>query len=78
MARRASQFCNRSCVASRLCTEQHKKRQEKTLGEENNGSNNMSGGLEMVQVQFQQVLDAFIQKKISAKEMKSQVEWETR
>ena len=56
----------------------HKKRQEKTLGEENNGSNNMSVGLEMVQVQFQQVLDAYIAHKISAKEMKSQVEWETR
>ena len=57
----------------------HKQRQQKRPGEEkNNGSNNMSVGLEMVQVQFQQVLDAYIAKKISAKEMKSQVEWETR
>jgi len=39
---------------------------------------NMSVGLEMVQVQFQPALDAYIAKKISAEEMRSQVDWEKR
>jgi hypothetical protein len=42
----------------------------------NNG--NMSVGLEMVQLQFQSALDAYIAKKISADEMKAQVQWEKR
>lgn len=39
---------------------------------------NMSVGLEMVQLQFQPALDAYIAKKISADEMKAQVQWEKR
>lgn len=42
----------------------------------NNG--NMSVGLEMVQLQFQPVLDAYISKRITAEEMKEQVQWEKR
>ena len=44
---------------------------QKKLGTKNG---NMSVGLEMVQVQFQPVLDAYIAKKISADEMKAQVQ----
>ena len=39
---------------------------------------NMSVGLEMVQIQFQSALDAYIAKKISLDEMKAQVQWEKR
>jgi hypothetical protein len=53
----------------------HRLRQ-KELVDTSNG--NMSVGLEMVQVQFQSALDAFIAKKISADEMKSLVQWEKR
>ena len=42
------------------------------------GKSNMSVGLEMVQIQFQPVLDAYINKVISASEMKSQVQWDKR
>jgi hypothetical protein len=42
------------------------------------GTSNMSVGLEMVQVQFQQALDAYIGKRITANEMMSLVEWEKR
>lgn len=48
---------------------------QKKLGTKNG---NMSVGLEMIQVQFQPVLDAYIAKKISADEMKAQVQWERR
>ena len=53
----------------------HRLRQ-KDLDETSNG--NMSVGLEMVQVQFQSALDAYIAKTISADEMKSLVQWEKR
>ena len=39
---------------------------------------NMAVGLEMVQLRFQPVLDKYIAKKISSKEMKSQVQWDKR
>jgi len=52
----------------------HEQRQTK----KNTGNNNMSVGLEMIQVQFQPALDAYISKKISADEMKSRVEWDKR
>ena len=38
----------------------------------------MSVGLEMVQIKFQPVLDAYISKQVSAQEMYEQVEWEKR
>lgn len=51
---------------------QHRKQQQF-------GSNNkMAVGLEMVQVQFQPVLDAYISKQISDDELKEQVQWEKR
>ena len=53
----------------------HRLRQ-KELVDTSNG--NMSVGLEMVQVQFQSALDAYIAKKISADEMKSLVQWDKR
>jgi hypothetical protein len=53
----------------------HELRQKKLAGTSNG---NMSVGLEMVQVQFQPALDAYISKRISADEMKSLVEWEKR
>lgn len=44
-----------------------------------NGSNsNMAVGLEMVQVQFQPALDAYIAKQISAEEMRKRVDWDKR
>lgn len=43
-----------------------------------NGSSNMAVGLEMVQMQFQPALDAYIAKQISAQEMRSRVDWEKR
>jgi hypothetical protein len=49
---------------------------QKELVDTSNG--NMSVGLEMVQVQFQPALDAYIAKQISADEMKSLVQWEKR
>lgn len=52
----------------------HRRRREK-LGAHNG---NMSVGLEMVQLQFQSVLDAFIARKITAEQMKDQVQWEKR
>ena len=52
----------------------HEQRRKK-LGDTNG---NMAVGLEMVQMQFQPVLDAYIAKKISAEEMKDQVEWQKR
>lgn len=48
---------------------------KKKLGTQNG---NLSVGLEMVQIQFQPVLDAYIARKISADEMKTQVQWEKR
>lgn len=42
------------------------------------GNGNMSVGLEMVQIQFQPALDAYIAKKISADEMREQVQWQKR
>jgi len=50
----------------------HEQRQKN----KNNGK--MSVGLEMVQLQFQPVLDQYISKQISAQEMYEQVEWEKR
>lgn len=47
-------------------------------GTKNSKPVNMSIGLEMVQVQFQPVLDAYINKLISAADMKSQVQWDKR
>lgn len=45
----------------------------------NNGNNmKMAVGLEMIQVQFQPVLDAYISKRISDEELKQQVQWEKR
>eukprot|EP00804_Cyclotella_cryptica_P000207 CCRYP_016194-RA/>CCRYP_016194-RA protein AED:0.33 eAED:0.33 QI:0/-1/0/1/-1/1/1/0/415 len=52
----------------------HRRRREE-LGAQNG---NMSVGLEMVQLQFQPVLDAFIANKITADQMKQQVQWEKR
>ena len=49
---------------------------EQRLKNKNNGI--MSVGLEMVQLQFQPVLDAYISKQISSEEMYEQVEWEKR
>lgn len=43
-----------------------------------NINGNMSVGLEMVQVQFQPALDAYIAKKISAEDMRSLVQWDKR
>ena len=43
-----------------------------------NNNGKMSVGLEMVQLQFQPVLDAYISKQITAKEMYERVEWEKR
>eukprot|EP00581_Thalassiosira_minuscula_P017573 CAMPEP_0183714406 /NCGR_PEP_ID=MMETSP0737-20130205/8922_1 /TAXON_ID=385413 /ORGANISM="Thalassiosira miniscula, Strain CCMP1093" /LENGTH=437 /DNA_ID=CAMNT_0025943325 /DNA_START=115 /DNA_END=1428 /DNA_ORIENTATION=+ len=50
----------------------HKQRQKDL------GGGKMSVGLEMIQVQFQPALDAYIRKEISAEEMKSRVEWDKR
>ncbi|EED89097.1 predicted protein [Thalassiosira pseudonana CCMP1335] len=45
----------------------------------NSSSNNkMAVGLEMVQLQFQPALDAYIAKKISSDEMRRQVQWDKR
>ena len=52
----------------------HGSRQKK-LGIKNG---TMSVGLEMVQVQFQPALDAYVAKKISADEMRALVQWEKR
>ena len=41
-------------------------------------NSNMSVGLEMIQLQFQPVLDAYISKKITADKMKELVQWEKR
>ena len=42
------------------------------------GNNKMAVGLEMIQVQFQPALDAYISGKITADEMRRQVEWDKR
>lgn len=51
-------------------------RRRKKFGEDSNG--NMAVGLEMVQLQFQPALDAYLAKKISAEEMRKQVQWDKR
>ena len=48
--------------------------QKSSLG----SSDKMAVGLEMIQVQFQPVLDAYISKQISDEELKQQVQWEKR
>ena len=53
---------------------QHRK-QQKQFGSNNN---KMAVGLEMIQVQFQPILDAYISKQISDEELKEQVQWEKR
>ena len=52
------------------------RKQQKQLGSSKN--NKMAVGLEMVQVQFQPILDAYISKRISDQELKEQVQWEKR
>ena len=49
-----------------------------TLRQGTKKTTQMSVGLEMVQVQFQRVLDAYIAKVVSASEMKSKVQWDKR
>lgn len=51
---------------------QQRKQQQQSSG------SNMAVGLEMVQLQFQPVLDAYISKQISDEELKQQVQWEKR
>ena len=51
------------------------RKQQKQFGR---NTNKMAVGLEMIQVQFQSVLDAYISKQISDEELKEQVQWEKR
>lgn len=44
----------------------------------NRGDSNMAVGLEMVQVQFQPVLDAYVSGHITSEEMRRRVEWDKR
>ena len=53
----------------------HRKQQQQ-FG--SNNTNKMAVGLEMIQVQFQPVLDAYISKQISDEELKEQVQWKKR
>ena len=55
----------------------HRKQQQK-IGSSSKSNNKMAVGLEMIQVQFQPVLDRYIAKQISDEELKEQVQWEKR
>ncbi len=52
--------------------------QQRKLSGGKNNNNKMAVGLEMIQLQFQPILDAYISKQISDEEMKQQVQWDTR
>ena len=52
--------------------------QRRRRGSSSSNSSNMAVGLEMVQLKFQPILDAYISKEISDQQLKEQVEWDKR